>query len=306
MELLVRAELGQRHVVDGARDRSPAHHIDRERPRETLAAAHERLGDGHARRGSGGDAERCRRCNAVDGERVVRAILGLRKGSRARREEGDGRSSQGPSEETHIPNNVAGDPIVAIRPMQRADVDAFAQWARHDDPLFRHYNVPAMTRADADEVWALLTNDPAARRPFAGLAGDRVVATLLVRNIDVPAASGELGIMLDPAYLGRGMGRRILTAFLAVLAADGFRRVHLEVAGYNERAIAAYRATGFQPAGESWALPEPGVDVAALLEGPAAGALLANVRQEADGTYRARIVRMERDLNPTTKDDHSP
>ena len=40
--------------------------------------------------------------------------------------------------------------------------------------------------------------------------GERVIATLIVRNMDPATASGELGIMLDPAYLGRGLGRRIL------------------------------------------------------------------------------------------------
>jgi diamine N-acetyltransferase len=180
--------------------------------------------------------------------------------------------------------------------MRRDDVDAFAAWGRHDDPLFRHYNVPRLTRADADAMWAMLTSDPAVRRPYAGLAGERVVATLMVRNIDRAAGSGELGIMVDPAYLGQGLGRRILGAFLAVLKDDGFRRVHLEVAGYNERAIAAYRAAGFAVSGEHWAEPEPGIDVASLLECPAAEMIVANVRREAEGRYQARIVRMERPL----------
>jgi RimJ/RimL family protein N-acetyltransferase len=306
VQLFVGAERGERHVVDRPRDAGAVDHVDGERARVLLRAARERLGDRHMGARRARHAERGFDRRTVDDERILRAIGALGKGRRARREEGDGRSKQGPSEETHIPNNVAEEPIVAIRPMRRADVDAFATWARHDDPLFRHYNVPALSRSDADEMWALLASDPAVRRPFAGLAGDRVVATLLVRNIDVPAATGELGIMLDPAYLGRGLGRRILRAFLAVLEEDGFRRVLLEVAGYNVRAIAAYHAAGFTVSGESWAQPEPGVDIPSLLEGPAAEAILENVRAEADGTYRARIVRMERRLTPQMKDDPIP
>jgi RimJ/RimL family protein N-acetyltransferase len=194
---------------------------------------------------------------------------------------------------------VADDPIVAIRPMRRADVDAFSGWGRHDDPLFRHYNVPALTRADADAMWVLLSAEPKRRRPYAGLAGDRIVATLMARNMDLPPGSCELGIMLDPAYLGQGMGKRILRAFIAVLEADGFRRVHLEVAGYNERAVAAYRTAGFTMCDEYWADPEPGVDIASLLEGPAATAVLAHSRRTADGKYQARFVRMERPLTQT-------
>ena len=183
--------------------------------------------------------------------------------------------------------------------MQRSDVDAFAGWGRHDHPLFTHYNVPPLTRADADAMWAMLSSDCAMRRPYAGLSGHLVVATLMVRNIDRAAGTGELGIMVDPAYLGRGLGRRILSAFLAVLADDGFRRVHLEVAGYNERAIAAYRAARFTITGEHWADPEHGVDIASLLEGPAAEVVVANVRRSAEGRYQARIVRMERPLTQT-------
>ena len=305
MQLLVRSEFGEGYVVDRTGDVRAAHDIDRQRAAELLRAADKRLSDGHAGGRRPGHAERSSGWNAVDRERIVRARVALCKGRHARREEGDGGSSQGPSEETHIPNNAGREPIVAIRPMTRADVDAFAGWARHDDPLFRHYNVPLLSRTDADALWSMLTSEPAQRRPFAGLAGDRVVATLMMRKIDLPPGSCELGVMLDPAYLGQGLGKRILRAFMAVLETDGFRRVHLEVAGYNERAIATYRAVGFAACGEHWAEPEPGVDVGALLEGPAAGAIVENVRLDADGTYRARIVRMERDLTPQTKDNFS-
>jgi hypothetical protein len=80
----------------------------------------------------------------------------------------------------------------------------------------------------------------------------------------------------------------------------------LEVAGYNGRAIAAYLASGFAVCDEYWADPEPGIDVGSLLDGPAAGTVSPNVRLEPDGRYRARIVRMERRLTPTMKDDLSP
>jgi RimJ/RimL family protein N-acetyltransferase len=195
-------------------------------------------------------------------------------------------------------HNVFEEGIVAVRPMCRDDVDALAGWGIHDDPLFRHYNVPLLSRGDADELWAFLAGVPEQRRPFAGLVGERVVASLLVRNMEPAAGSGELGIILDPACIGMGLGRRILAAFAAVLAAEGFRRLHLEVAGYNGRAIAAYRAAGFAVYDEYWSDPEAGMDVESLLAGPAAGAMSPNVRRAADGRYRMRTVRMERRLNP--------
>jgi RimJ/RimL family protein N-acetyltransferase len=187
--------------------------------------------------------------------------------------------------------------------MRRADIDAFGAWARHTDPLSHHYNLPALTPATADELWAFLSGSPAVRRPYAGLANERIVATLVVRDIDPATASGELGIMLDPAYIGQGLGRRILGAFVTVLANEGFRRLRLEVAGYNRRAIAAYLANGFTVCDEYWADPEPGIDIEALLDGPAVDTVSENVRLEPDGHYRARTIRMERRLNQQMKDD---
>jgi RimJ/RimL family protein N-acetyltransferase len=186
-------------------------------------------------------------------------------------------------------DNAAGEPIVAVRPMRREDVDALAGWGRHDDPLFRQYNVPPLSPADADDMWTVLAGDPAHRRPFAGLEDGRVVASLVVREATPGAGEGELGIILDPDRIGRGLGRRILDVFAAVLAAEGFRRLHLEVAGYNGRALAAYRAAGFAAIDEYWADPEPGIDAASLLDSP-------NVRLDADGRFRMRVVRMERRL----------
>jgi RimJ/RimL family protein N-acetyltransferase len=197
-----------------------------------------------------------------------------------------------------MPDNISAEAIVAVRPMRRSDVDALAQWGRHDDPLFYQYNVPPLSRADADDLWAGLSGDPGRRRPFAGLEGDRVVASLIVRHAAPGAIEGELGIILDPACLGRGLGRRILDAFVAVLAAEGFRRLQLEVAGYNGRALAAYRAAGFAVVDDYWADPEPGIDPASLLDGAAADSQPPNVRLDGGGRYRMRVVRMERLLTP--------
>jgi RimJ/RimL family protein N-acetyltransferase len=199
---------------------------------------------------------------------------------------------------THIPQNVSEQGIVAVRPMVPSDVRALARWGRHDDPLFQHYNVPVLTGTDAEELWGFLSGEPALRRPFAGLLDGDVVASLIVRNMDPPSGFGELGIILDPARIGQGLGRRILAAFVTVLAAEGFRRLHLEVAGYNERAIGAYRAAGFAVIDEYWSEPEPGMDLDALLDGPAAGAVAPNVRRGSAGRYEMRTVRMERHLTP--------
>ncbi len=54
-------------------------------------------------------------------------------------------------------------------------------------------------------------------------------------------------IGVDPAYQGRGIGRRMMTALLDLVGADGV--VFLEVRTDNEPAIALYRSLGFDLVG---------------------------------------------------------
>ena len=183
---------------------------------------------------------------------------------------------------------------VAVRPLRREDLDAFAAWGVYDDPLLRHYTPRALSRGEADALFRELTGSPLRNRAYAGLHEGVFIATLLLRDLDLAAGSGEVGIVLHPEYLGRGLGPRILRAFAVVLASEGLRRLRLDVAAFNRRAIAAYRSVGFLPSGERWGEPEPGIDLATLLSSPAAAAVSPHVRPEPNGTYSIRIIEMER------------
>jgi RimJ/RimL family protein N-acetyltransferase len=128
---------------------------------------------------------------------------------------------------------------VTIRPMLPEDLQALAGWERHADPAFRSYDVGPLSAEQSAEVWRALS-DPPCRRPYVASLGERVVGHLLLR--DRGAGSAELGIMLDPGVIGRGLGRRILRQFAGYCEGRGLRRLTLEVAATNERAQRAYRA----------------------------------------------------------------
>jgi RimJ/RimL family protein N-acetyltransferase len=147
---------------------------------------------------------------------------------------------------------------VAIRPMLRSDVDALGGWKRHSDPRFRRYDVGPLTLEQGDALWRALSEPPGFRRPFVATLGGRVVGQLVLREIDVVGGSAELGIMVDPALIGRGLGKRILRTFRGYCAATGFKKLTLEVAAENERAVRAYVASGFVTRGERIAPPHPG------------------------------------------------
>ena len=170
---------------------------------------------------------------------------------------------------------------VGIRPMVRADVDALAGWERHSDPRYRMYDVGPLGAGEGDSLWRALSEPAGVREPFVAEIGGRVVAQLVLRDIRKDDRSAELGIMVDPALIGRGLGRRILRAFAGYCAENGYRRLTLEVAADNERAIRAYQAAGFVTRGER--------------RGPA-----------YPGATTGRILRMETDLAaPPFTDSHS-
>jgi ribosomal protein S18 acetylase RimI-like enzyme len=59
--------------------------------------------------------------------------------------------------------------------------------------------------------------------------------------------AGIYGFVIDPSRQGRGLGRDALRRVCEQLRADGARRVGLEVAVDNDRALALYTSVGFMP-----------------------------------------------------------
>jgi ribosomal protein S18 acetylase RimI-like enzyme len=58
---------------------------------------------------------------------------------------------------------------------------------------------------------------------------------------------GIYGFVIDPSWRGRGIGRDALRRICELLRAEGARRIGLEVAVDNDRALALYAAVGFTP-----------------------------------------------------------
>ena len=58
-----------------------------------------------------------------------------------------------------------------------------------------------------------------------------------------------LAVAVDPAATGRGLGGRLVEAFLAEAAVGGHSAAHVVVGADNDRAVALYRRAGFVEAG---------------------------------------------------------
>jgi ribosomal protein S18 acetylase RimI-like enzyme len=110
---------------------------------------------------------------------------------------------------------------------------------------------------------------------FVALDGEQVVGWADIFPDWAPALAhrGHLGMGLLPAYRGRGLGTRLLSACLAKAAAQGLTRVELEVRVDNTSATALYRKLGFVEEGRKrWGMCFDGVYFDTLLMARCRGA----------------------------------
>ena len=79
----------------------------------------------------------------------------------------------------------------------------------------------------------------------------RCIGTARLHSIDEDANSAVYAVgILDPALLGRGLGRDVTSLVLAyAFETLGLARATLRVLAFNERAIRSYEATGFERTG---------------------------------------------------------
>ena len=169
-----------------------------------------------------------------------------------------------------------------------------AAWGRYDDPLFSPYNIPRMSAAQQDaflRYWVERPNTIA----LAGESNGRFIAHILLRDHDRSAASADLGISMDAALVGQGLGTKLLQRLRAYAQSEhGIKRITLDVAGYNLRAIGAYKRAGFLEESRRFIPFETSIDFTALLENSQYAWLRAYVRRSETigGGYMIELVRM--------------
>ena len=140
-----------------------------------------------------------------------------------------------------------------LRFLKREDVDAMLRWGRHDDPLLATYDMPKLGPRQRED-WYRARTRRADFRIFVVLdrAGN-VVGRLSIREIDNRSRRARLGIALDPALVGQGLGTDAVTAFLTFYFEQlRFEELVLDVAAHNLRARRCYEKCGFHYTRERW------------------------------------------------------
>lgn len=144
---------------------------------------------------------------------------------------------------------------LVVRPMQRADLDAMAEWPCYPDPLDAIFNWPQMLRANgtADLFFLTRTSDHRRREWTILTTSGVVIGHVGIRDIQPRPHSARLGIGLGCSYTGQGYGEEVMRGFLdAFFGPLRFSRLYLDVSLHNTRALRLYRRLGFRELNTFW------------------------------------------------------
>lgn len=78
---------------------------------------------------------------------------------------------------------------------------------------------------------------------FVAIAGDQVIG--LIRVNPSRHGFGDLAMLVDRGWRGRGVGSALMLAAIDWARGQGLHKLSLEVFAHNEAAIALYRKSGF-------------------------------------------------------------
>ncbi len=143
---------------------------------------------------------------------------------------------------------------VRLRRFRRADLPRVIAW-RRDEELRRGAlwgDAPFGTREAQRWLRAVSDGIDASRVTFAVelRASGRLVGLTNLTRIDRRNGTAYFGVVIgEKDCWGQGIAREALTLVLRRAATLGLRKVVLEVAGDNPRAIALYRRAGFETEG---------------------------------------------------------
>jgi RimJ/RimL family protein N-acetyltransferase len=143
-------------------------------------------------------------------------------------------------------------PRVTLRPMRHEDAPALMRWGDNAEFAWFQWGRDPGRWPDAASAQAWMDFFPERGGSLFAIEYEgRAIGQANYRNWQPKAKSAEVGIGIgEPALWSKGLGREALGLLLRHLVDDlGAHRVNLHVLAYNDRAIASYKAAGFEVEG---------------------------------------------------------
>jgi len=127
---------------------------------------------------------------------------------------------------------------IIIRPLKRDDIDKRLRWGRYRDPLYAHYNLQEMTKAQKRQWYSKKKKDANLIYLAIDSIRGRLLGFLSLYEIKQPEKTARIGIYLRSEYTNKRYGteaiKTLLTYYFESLK---FRELRLDVAAHNLRAI---------------------------------------------------------------------
>ncbi len=150
-----------------------------------------------------------------------------------------------------------------VRRLTRDDIDEYASWPQYPRP-YEPFNetfslrFAAMDAQARDRWFEERTADASRIMLAADYANESAIANLTLREIDWTAgAIGNMGYLVKPTHVDRGVGTRIMRAVADWCFEHGVVSMRLDVVACNTRAVRCYEKAGFAISGEFWKEEEP-------------------------------------------------
>ncbi len=142
---------------------------------------------------------------------------------------------------------------IIIRPFKFQDTLDLVKWGKYNDPRLLHYNFPYVNSKDLKQ-WYRSKHQPLKRWIYAIIlteadASEKVVGYITLKHINWLFRYGEMGIVINPDYIGMGIGKIAIRQYLEhVYSKFPLCTIFLRVAAFNYRAQKCYTACGFEVA----------------------------------------------------------
>lgn len=174
---------------------------------------------------------------------------------------------------------------VRLRPWQYLDSVAQDAWPPFNDPSQVFWHIPrSAALGSAESTWSY-DYDPMRYIWAVENGAGTLIGRVSLRDIDKARSEGRLGISFGSPYVGQGFGTETMIVFLDhCFGPLEFRKILLDVAGSNRRAVQCYERLGFHYAGSDWRAPSARDDLR-FLDSPAYRDILPYVRRSRHGTW---------------------
>lgn len=140
---------------------------------------------------------------------------------------------------------------VLLREITRQDADVVERWPKFTEPDLQWANFDLRTPEEKG-LWLRQEQGDFTRLRLAIVPpGSEIIGLVSLRDIDYRRGSATLGIRLSAGQVGQGYGTdAVITLLGYAFGTLALKRVNLDVAQHNARALRCYEKCGFTVVGQ--------------------------------------------------------